>query len=68
MMGQRSGKQDRLFYSFNLNNHVPADHMLRSIDRYLDEPQYARHNTRRARARVSPPARSRGGLSDSHRL
>jgi transposase len=36
MMGQRSGKQDRLFYSFNLDDHVPADHMLRSIDRYLD--------------------------------
>ncbi len=36
MMGQRSGKQDRLFYSFNLDDHVPADHLLRSIDRYLD--------------------------------
>jgi transposase len=36
MMGQCSGKQDRLFYSFNLDDHVPADHMLRSIDRYLD--------------------------------
>ena len=35
MMGQRSGKQDRLFYSFKLDEHVPADHMLRSIDRYL---------------------------------
>jgi transposase len=36
MMGQRSGKQDRLFYSFNLDDHVPADHLLRGIDRYLD--------------------------------
>ena len=36
MMGQRGGKQDRLFYSFNLDDNVPADHMLRSIDRYLD--------------------------------
>jgi hypothetical protein len=24
MMGQRSGKQDRLFYTFNLDEHVPA--------------------------------------------
>jgi transposase len=36
MMGRRSGKQDRLFYSFNLDDHVPADHLLRGIDRYLD--------------------------------
>jgi len=36
MMGQRGGKQDRLFYSFNLDEHVPADHMLRGIDRFLD--------------------------------
>jgi len=35
MMGEHSGKQDRLFYSFKLDEHVPADHMLRSIDRYL---------------------------------
>jgi hypothetical protein len=35
MMGQRNRKQARLFYSFNLDDHVPADHMLRSIDRYL---------------------------------
>jgi transposase len=36
MMGQRGGNQDRLFYSFNLDDHVPADHLLRNIDRYLD--------------------------------
>src|ERR1700688_545630 len=43
MMGQRSGKQDRLFYSFNLDEHVPADHMLRSIDRYLDLTDLHQH-------------------------
>jgi transposase len=43
MMGQRSGKQDRLFYSFNLDDHVPADHMLRSIDRYLDLTDLHQH-------------------------
>ena len=26
----------RLFYDFCLDNHVPSDHMLRSIDRHLD--------------------------------
>jgi transposase len=43
MMGQRSGKQDRLFYSFNLDDHVPADHMLRDIDRYLDLADLHQH-------------------------
>ncbi|HYL00460.1 MAG TPA: hypothetical protein VEU78_04650, partial [Steroidobacteraceae bacterium] len=28
MMGTKGGDQDRLFYSFNLDKHVPADHLL----------------------------------------
>jgi transposase len=36
MMGQQGGNQDRLFYSFNLESHVPADHLLRGMDRCLD--------------------------------
>jgi transposase len=36
MMGQRGGKQDRLFYSFNLDDHVPAKHLLRGINHFLD--------------------------------
>ena len=36
MMGQQAGNQERLFYSFNLEEHVPADHLLRGIDRFLD--------------------------------
>jgi len=32
MMGERTVAQDALFYSFNLERHVPADHLLRSID------------------------------------
>lgn len=36
MMGQRGGVQDRLFYSFNLDDHVSSDHLLRGIDRYFD--------------------------------
>lgn len=36
MMGERTVAQDALFYSFNLDRHVPADHLLRSIDRFVD--------------------------------
>jgi len=36
MMGERTVAQDALFYSFNLERHVPAEHMLRSIDLFLD--------------------------------
>lgn len=36
MMGDRTVMQEALFYSFNLEQHVPADHMLRSIDRFVD--------------------------------
>jgi hypothetical protein len=36
MMGQQAGVQDQLFYSFNLDSHVPPDHQLRGIDRFLD--------------------------------
>lgn len=35
-MGQLPGGQQRLFYSFNLEDHVPAQHLLRSIDHCLD--------------------------------
>src|SRR5450631_1669207 len=43
MIGQHSGNQDRLFYAFNLDEHVPADHMLRGIDRYLDLTDLRQH-------------------------
>ncbi len=36
MMGQQIGGQQRLFYSFNLEDHVPQDHLLRGIDACLD--------------------------------
>jgi transposase len=36
MMGRGPGGQEQLFYSFNLDAHVPADHLLRGIDRCLD--------------------------------
>jgi transposase len=36
MMGEKSGAQGQLFYQFNLDDVVPADHMLRKIDAVLD--------------------------------
>ena len=36
MMGPRKGEQGALFYEFSLDGHVPADHLLRSIDRFVD--------------------------------
>jgi transposase len=36
MMGERRIAQDSLFYEFRLEEHVPADHQLRSIDRFVD--------------------------------
>src|SRR3954453_12605321 len=36
MMGQLGSGQDKLFYSFNLDNHVPREHLLRGIDHFLD--------------------------------
>ena len=43
MMGQQAGAQDELFYSFNLDAHVPADHLLRGVDRFLDLGELRRH-------------------------
>src|ERR1700674_865502 len=43
MMGEHSGNQDRLFYSFNLDEHIPADHLLRGIDRFLDLADLRQH-------------------------
>ena len=36
MMGERTVMQEALFYSFSFEQHVPADHMVRSIDRFPD--------------------------------
>jgi len=43
MMGQRGGSQDRLFYSFNLDDHVPRGHLLRGIDRFFDLSELRPH-------------------------
>ena len=36
MMGPRQVAQGALFYEFSLEDHVPGDHLLRSIDRFVD--------------------------------
>ena len=36
MTGERTVVQEALFYSFSIENHVAADHILRSIDRFVD--------------------------------
>lgn len=36
MMGEQTVMQDSLFYAFRLEDHVPADRLLRRIDRFVD--------------------------------
>lgn len=36
MMGRQKGGQDELLYAFDLDAHIPANHLLRGIDRFLD--------------------------------
>jgi len=42
MTGQ-CGSQDQLFYSFNLDEQVPSDHLLRGVDRFLDLGDLRKH-------------------------
>ena len=43
MMGSNDKPQDEFFYSFNLEDVVPEDHLLRSIDRFLDLSDLREH-------------------------
>jgi transposase len=43
MMGSLLKGQDRLFYSFNLDNHIPPGHLLRGVDRVLDLSDLRQH-------------------------
>jgi transposase len=43
MMGERTVVQEELFYGFSLEQHVPADHLLRSIDRFVDLSGIRKH-------------------------
>ena len=41
MMGPRQVDQAPLFYEFSLELHVPAAHLLRAIDRFVDLSDYS---------------------------
>ena len=43
MMGPRQEAQAALFYEFSLEEHVPQDHLLRSIDRFVDLSSIREH-------------------------
>jgi hypothetical protein len=47
MMGERWSGQEALFYEFSLERHVPAEHLLRSVDRFVE---LDRHRSRRHEA------------------
>jgi len=36
MMGPRQEVQGALFYEFSLEDHLQAEHLMRSIDRFVD--------------------------------
>jgi transposase len=43
MLGDRLVMQESLFYQFRLDDHVPADHILRAIDRFVDLDGFRQH-------------------------
>lgn len=43
MSGPQQEAQGALFYEFSIGDHVPQDHLLRSIDRFVDPGSIRRH-------------------------
>jgi transposase len=43
MMGERRVMQEALFYGFSLDRHVPGDHLLRKVDRFVDLSEVRAH-------------------------
>ena len=43
MMGERRMMQEALFYGFSLERHVPDNHLLRKIDRFVDLSEVRAH-------------------------
>jgi hypothetical protein len=50
MMGHRQVEQAALFYEFSLERLIPTDHLLRSIDRFVEFGEL-RRSWRRSTAR-----------------
>jgi transposase len=42
MMGQ-TASQDQFFYAFNLEDHIPRNHLLRGINKFLDLSTLRQH-------------------------
>ena len=42
MMRDRCVMQEALFYGFSMERHVPSDHLLRKIDRFVDLTEFGR--------------------------
>ena len=55
MMGRQEVGQVPLFYAFNLEDHVPANHLLRRIDQFLDLGELHRHLARTTATPAAPP-------------
>ena len=45
MMGHQQVEQAALFYEFSLERHIPTNHLLRSIDRYVELGELRRELT-----------------------
>ena len=56
MMGERLVMQESLFYEFRLEDHVPCDHLLRSIDRFVDCSELRRHLAVSTAQQGAPPS------------
>jgi transposase len=58
MMGERRVIQEALFYGFSLERHVPDDHLLRKIDRFVDlselRAQLGPHYSETGRPSIDP--------------
>ena len=54
MMGPRQIEQGVLFYNFSLDAHVPADHLLRWIDRFVELSELRGTSRRSTARRVAP--------------
>ena len=51
MLGPKQEAQSALFYEFSIDDHVPQDHLLRSIDRFVDLSDFYSHTGRPSIAR-----------------
>jgi hypothetical protein len=65
-MGERRVVQEALFYGFGLQRHVPDDHLLRKIDRFVDlsgiRAHLGRYYSDFGRPSIDPELRASGLL------